>query len=369
MTSHLRSVFVHIVTYNSAKYIIRCVDSLLTQEGFAPGKDLILQITDNSSSDGTGKLLREKYGEKIELTELSANIGFCGGHNRGVARFMESGSDYLLIANPDLRLAPDALQFLCSCMDERPLWGWVSPKLLRADAELNPAEPPTIDSAGMILCSSLRHFDRGSGKEDRRQFDRREAVFGASGACMLLRRAFVHDMIIDDAPLTGIPAVIFPALSGGRKERLQLFDEAFFAYREDADLAWRAEGTKWQCGYVPEAVGYHVRVVLPERRNDLDPGLNLHSVRNRFLLQLNNYSFAARPTAFLPGIIVRNIAVILGVMMLEHSSLPAFRQILKLRRRAMLIRKQNKKRRLGLRLGERGDNVASIEQRRGGHPE
>ncbi len=336
------SVFVHIVTYNSARFIARCVDSIISQEKFTPGENLTLRITDNASSDGTVTLVKENYREEAEITELRGNIGFCGGHNSGVAHYMKSRAGYLLIVNPDLRLAPDALSVLCSSMDEHPEWGWACPKLLRADTELNPVEPAVIDAAGMILCRSLRHFDRGSGEGERGRFDRMESVFGASGACMILRRAFVKDMLIDDAPLAGIPAVIFPELSEGRKERLQLFDEAFFAYREDADLAWRAEGTKWRCGYVPEAVGWHVRVVLPERRKELHPTLNLHSVRNRFLLQLNNYSFTMRPTAFLPGVVFRNIAVILGVLMLERSSLRAFPQILRLWRRAMVIRKQNK---------------------------
>ena len=32
-----------------------------------------------------------------------------------------------------------------------------------------------------------------------------------------------------------------------------LFDESYFAYYEDVDLAWRAQNAGWRCRYVPAA--------------------------------------------------------------------------------------------------------------------
>ena len=45
----------------------------------------------------------------------------------------------------------------------------------------------------------------------------------------------------------------------------EYFDEDFFAYREDADLAWRAQLLGWSCLYVPEAIARHGRRVTPEQ--------------------------------------------------------------------------------------------------------
>ncbi len=56
-------------------------------------------------------------------------------------------------------------------------------------------------------------------------------VFGASGAACLYRRAMLD------------------ALGG--------FDQSFFAYLEDADLAWRAQMNGWRCVYAPRAVVRH----------------------------------------------------------------------------------------------------------------
>ena len=61
-------------------------------------------------------------------------------------------------------------------------------------------------------------------------------------------------------------------------------------YREDADVAWRAQLMGWRCLYVPYARGYHVRKVLPGNRRALPPEINMHSVKNRFLMRIKNIS-------------------------------------------------------------------------------
>ncbi|NMC63256.1 MAG: glycosyltransferase [SAR324 cluster bacterium] len=348
MQNNIRSVFVHIVTFNNAGIICKCLDSIINQEGFELGNTLRISVSDNASSDLCPDIISANYAEKISLRKNKLNLGFCAAHNAGVFDFLQSGMDLLLIVNPDLKLQKNTLLTLVQRALSDPLCGGASPKLYRADSKLDPLNPLIIDSAGMILCNSLRHFDRGSGEKEVGQFPSSEYVFGVSGACMLLKRAFVEDMLIDDGPYSMLPSEIFPSLYGDRLKRAQLFDEAFFAYREDADLAWRAERTKWRFLYVPEAVAYHTRVVLPERRKQLDPVLNRHSVRNRFLLQVNNYSAFARPEALVPGIFFRNLIVILGVLFFERSSLQGLREFIRLLPRALYIRKKNKERKRNL---------------------
>ena len=88
-----------------------------------------------------------------------------------------------------------------------------------------------IDSTGIVMLPSIRHLDRGAGELDRGQYDRDEDVFGASGAAALYRRSMLDDVRVDG----------------------EWFDEDFFAYREDADLAWRAQWRGWRCRYVAAA--------------------------------------------------------------------------------------------------------------------
>ena len=59
----------------------------------------------------------------------------------------------------------------------------------------------------------------------------------------------------------------------------EFFDNDFFAYREDADVAWRAQLLGWQCLYTPDAVAWHVRAVTPRNRRALSAAINRHSVK------------------------------------------------------------------------------------------
>ncbi len=70
----------------------------------------------------------------------------------------------------------------------------------------------------------------------------------------------------------------------------EFFDEEFFSFREDGDLAWRAQVMGWKCLYTPMAVAWHVRRVTPERRSDLPLIINWHSMKNRFLMRGKNAS-------------------------------------------------------------------------------
>ena len=72
-----------------------------------------------------------------------------------------------------------------------------------------------------------------------------DMMAGASAAAALYRRETIADISQDG----------------------EFFDPDFFAYREDADVAWRAQLLGWRCLYVPEAAGYHVRSVRPGPRN------------------------------------------------------------------------------------------------------
>jgi hypothetical protein len=102
----------------------------------------------------------------------------------------------------------------------------------------------------------------------------------------------------------------------------EFFDEDFFAYREDADLAWRAQLRGWVCWYVPGARAQHGRRVTPERRKSLPPEINRYSVRNRFLLRLKNQPVVHVARFFVPAL-SRDLIVVGYVLLREWSSIPA----------------------------------------------
>src|SRR5262249_45080075 len=93
---------------------------------------------------------------------------------------------------------------------------------------------------------------------------------GATGAAALYRRSMVEDVAVEG----------------------EFFDADFFAYREDADLAWRAPPFGRRCLSVPDAGGWDSRAVSPPRRRPLPLLINWHSVKNRFLMRAKNISLA-----------------------------------------------------------------------------
>lgn len=294
MTTAAR-VLASIVTCNSARYLRACLDSVRAQTH----PELEVRLWDNASTDGTRAIAAEYAGMLAALHLSEHNIGFSAAHNRLIAA---SAADYVLVLNPDVLLDPRFVEILLAALRADPGAGAATGKLRRMPGEgADPAGARVIDTAGIYFTRNQRHLDRGSGERDRGQYDAREYVFGASGAAAFYRRAMLED-------------VRFGA---------EYFDESFFAYREDADLAWRAQWLGWSCLYVPQATGWHARRVLPERRASLPAEINMHSFKNRFLLRIKNMDAGTYARNFLP-ITARDLLALGYVLLRERSSLRAF---------------------------------------------
>lgn len=305
--------FVHVVTFNCEDTIVPCLESILCQAGFTLDSNLLVQVTDNNSSDNTVENIEKHFRDNVRLQLNTSNLGFAAAHNLGfemaLAKKAEAKEvEFIAILNPDLRLEGDALQHLVNAMMLDTRAGMACPQLFRADKRLQPISPRCFDTTGIYITPNLRHFDRGSQLHYEHQYDMPEYVFGASGAAVLFRRNFLLDVNI--------------RTQHHAANSVQVFDNTFFAYREDADLSWRAQWLGWKCRYVPEAIGYHTRFVLPEFRRNLPAQVNALGVRNRFLLQLNNFSFLANSHCILPTLF-RNFVVIAAALTVERTSLKA----------------------------------------------
>jgi GT2 family glycosyltransferase len=315
------SVTIGIVTWNSAEVIERCLASVRQQT--CPG--LTLLIADNASQDDTRRVV-EGLTSPAERRWFQRNLGFSAAHNRLIAA---SDSAFYLALNPDIELSPDFVLRLVTALQVDPSAGAATGKLLRfpSDSGDRPG-PNVIDTTGIIMLPSQRHLDRGADTADDGRFERQEYVFGASGAAAIYRRAMLDDVALGAGPeLRGSESR--ETGSRGSEQRLEWFDEDFFAYREDADLAWRAQLYGWNCLYVPTAVARHGRRVTPERRASLPPHINYYSVRNRFLLRLKNQT-AGHALRFLPATLLRDLQVLGFVLLRERASRPALMDVLRL---------------------------------------
>jgi GT2 family glycosyltransferase len=203
-----------------------------------------------------------------------------------------------------------------------PSIGAVCGKLLTMSSTFEIPAKPVVDSTGIYFNPMLRHLDRGSQEVDNGHYLQYEYVFGATAAAALYRRETIDDISFDG----------------------EFFDSDFFVYREDADVAWRAQLMGWRCIYTPHARGYHVRNVLPGNRRALPPEINMHSVKNRFLMRIKNMTpDLYRRNWF--SITTRDMIVLGACLVREHTSLKAFWYLARNWRRVVTKRAEIMKRR------------------------
>jgi GT2 family glycosyltransferase len=302
------SVSVTIVTYNSQRFIGPCLEALLQQTGVS--FDVV--VVDNGSTDGTRDILA-RFEERLQLVYNNRNLGFAAAQNQAIAASL---SDWVLTLNPDVFLMPGFLQKMLEAGGIDPSVGSISGRLLSIGADLSPPDDVRIDSVGIYFTPAMRHFDRGWHQPACERFEEMEYVFGASGAAALYRRTMIDDI----------------------SENGNFFDPDFFAYREDADVAWRAQLLGWRCLYTPNAVGYHVRSVVEGNRRAVPAILNMHSVKNRFLMRIKNCSLGIYKRYWLPATL-RDLAVVGGCLLWEPRSLPAFWHIARCLHRALRNRR------------------------------
>lgn len=299
-----RLVSVALVTWNSATWLRRCLDCIARQTH----PDIELIVVDNASVDESVSLVSAMADR---LIRNDTNRGFSVAVNQALAI---AKGEFVQLVNPDAFLEPEYIAKLVAALDAAgPEFGMATGKLLQVDGD-------GIDSLGIRMTRSGRHLDIDD--EDTRRIKQVTEVFGVSGAAAMYRMSFLHAVAIDG----------------------EIFDEDFFAFREDADLAWRGRVMGFRALYSPPAIGHHVRCVTPERRAQLPADINMHSVKNRFLLRLKNEGwYLAMRNA--PFEIARDIVVLGAALTVERTSLPAFRWLWRNRRRILAKRRAIQSRR------------------------
>jgi GT2 family glycosyltransferase len=154
----------------------------------------------------------------------SPSLGFAGGAAAGlrVAR-----GEWVGLVNDDCAVDPDALAELLAVGESHDDVGSVAALVLFAGGDGR-----TVNSAGLVVDELGVARERAVGSAFASIDTRPLEVFGASATLGLFRRAMLEAV-------------------GG-------LDSSFFAYLEDADLAWRARAAGWRCLLAPRAIGRHV---------------------------------------------------------------------------------------------------------------
>lgn len=254
-----------IVNYNGKKYLDTCLSSLEQQTH----SHFEVIFVDNASTDGSVEYVKEHF-PPVHVIENSENYGFAKGNNIGIEA---AKGKYVATLNNDTRADPAWIEELTKAMETDDTLGMCASKMLFMD------RPDTINSTGINVSRSGACWDRGLEETDAR-YTKSDEVFGPCAGAALYRREMLDEV--------------------------GLFDEDFFGYMEDVDLAFRGRLAGWGCIYVPTAKVYHVRGGTGGFESDLTI---YYGNRNVIWNVVKNFPTGLLLTS-LPWIIGRNLAVI-----------------------------------------------------------
>jgi GT2 family glycosyltransferase len=203
-----------VLSYQDEPWLERCIHALLASEGV----EIDVVLVDNGCTDGAVERLRGT--PSLTVVGDGENLGFSPGCNFG-ATFTKG--DYLVMANGDLVVEPDALARLVEVASD-PTVG-IAGGSIRLNDDI-----ATLNSAGNDIHFLGFSWVGGFG-EPAATHAIDQDVAGAMAALVMLRRD------------------VWESLDG--------YEPHYFAFHEDADMSWRC----WQRGlrvhYVPDAIGRH----------------------------------------------------------------------------------------------------------------
>lgn len=257
-------ISVVIVTFNGKKFLEDCLSSL-TRQTF---RDFEIILVDNGSSDGTAEYIRKQF-PLVILIESGKNLGFSGGTNAGIRA---ARGEFIFTLNNDTIACSHTLKELIQPMLTDPKVGMCGTKMIFPDHRIN--------STAICISKSGAAWDRGMGERDCGQYDVEEEVFGPCAGAALYRRTMLDE--------------------------IGLFDEDFFLFLEDVDLAFRGRLAGWKCMYVPTARVIHFHGGTAGYQSDISV---YYYNRNIFWYVIKNF-----PSQILlvssPWIIGRNLAAV-----------------------------------------------------------
>ncbi len=224
-------ISVVIVNWNGRRWLESCLPSLAQQTY----KNFETIVVDNASTDDSVSWLTREWPD-VRLLLQAQNIGFSRANNIGIGA---SHGAFVVTLNNDTRLEPTCLSELMGAVQKSDI-GMVAPAIVQWRS------PQRLDSAGIEVDRAGIAWQRAWGRPLKDAAISQD-IFGPSAAAALYRRAML--------------------------DQVGLFDEDYFAYYEDVDLAWRARQAGWRCRYVPGARVHHwhsaTAATIPARKRYL----------------------------------------------------------------------------------------------------
>ena len=250
------SVTVIVLNYNGLLDTRVCLFSLLKTKY----PNFTVLVVDNGSKQNEVDILKKEFTDKrVLFRRLNTNLGFTGASNKVVK---DIATKYIAFLNNDTTVTPDWLSYLVYEAESDVTIAACQSKVLLMHS------PEKFDYAG--ACGGFIDkygypFTRGrifyTTEKDKGQFDKKCAIFWASGVCMLIRTKYFIDV--------------------------GMFDNTFFIYMEEVDICWRLLQRGYKIRSVPASVIFH-KVAATAKKNLFKKVFYEH--RNNLIMITKNLS-------------------------------------------------------------------------------
>lgn len=214
-------IAVIVVNFRRSTDTVECLDSLFKM--ISPPFDIFL--ADNGSGDIEAMQLgnyANRYPDRILFIAFAENHGFAGAHNRIFERIIPVNRyEFILLLNNDTVVDPDLLVKMLGKINQEQCIEMVAARMMKYD------DRTCIDNLGITFYKCGLASNRKS---------LADPLLGPCGGCAL----YTTELLRQVHQATG-----------------EYFDEQFFCYAEDTDLAWRATWLGYSAAYADDAVVYH----------------------------------------------------------------------------------------------------------------
>jgi len=313
-------LIVGFLTYNesSYKYLPEFLSSLKKALKFLPSSDYKVLVFDNSHPNNNLNRLAIEFfnhqnGDLIQYYSSGDNLGFSRAYNILINQAVKLKATYFLMINPDTLIEPETIRKLVEALEKNGTLGSVAPKIKQWDF-INQQKTNIIDSLGLVLKPGLRFIDKNQGEIDCNQSGTPTSILGPSGAAGLFRISALQKI----------------------REQGGYFDERFFMYKEDCDLAYRLYLQGYKSQLVADAVVYHDRSAaasghiiiqqLADRRRK-SRQIRAWSFRNQHFLFVKHWSRQNLTNRSL--IVFKMVSFFIFSLILEQFLLKEYAQILR----------------------------------------
>lgn len=295
------AVSVIIVDWNTKDILQNCLDSIYQT---IDNLSCEIIVVDNASSDGSTEMLQERYPQVIKFYN-KVNRGFGAANNQAFAIMK---GKYALLLNTDAILTPGAINKLYSFANTHPQAAIVCGQLLNADGskQNSVAAFPSLPSL-LINTSLLEYIFPQWYPSKRYEHTFPIEVDSAIGACMMIRKK-----ALDEAGF---------------------FDERYFFFFEETDLAYAFHSKGWSVYHVPDAFIYHLQG--QSIGHNVGSRIEFYRSRYQFLRKWHNlpYYYLARGVIFLRLLVnvifnFMSVALTLGLSKKVRNKLAIYSELI-----------------------------------------